>query len=307
MKSPSKIAIIGAGNVGAAVAYALTLKNMVAEILLIDVNQEKETGEVMDIASGLCFVDTGSIKTGEFKEVQSADIIIVTAGAAQKPGDTRLDLLEKNKQITKSIFKSIGKLNHDAIIIMVSNPVDVLTYLVQEITGLPKNQIFGSGTSLDTARLRSHVARILGVSAQSVHGYVMGEHGDSEFVAWSALHVGGQSVKNIKQLNAATRNKVEKSVRSEAYEIIKRKGATFFGIATAVAEIIEAVLYDQHKILPVSTRVDRYNGVSNVCLGVPAVIGRRGVERVWPLHLPADEKKKFQASAKVLKTYIKGL
>lgn len=302
-----KIAVIGAGNVGAAVAYAITIRNLAAEVSLIDINEHKEAGEVMDIADGLCFLDTGCVRGADFKEAKNADIIILTAGANQKDGDTRLDLLEKNKEITKAIFKSIGKIKKDAIVIVVTNPVDVITHLAQKITGLPAGQVFGTGTALDTARLKTNIAHELGVSAKSVSGYVLGEHGDSEFVAWSSVHVGSSPISEFKAIGTSKRNKIEMQVRKEAYEIIKRKGATFFGIATATAEIVEAIAHDQHIILPVSTCVKKWNGVSDLCIGIPAVIGRTGVERVWMLALSAEEKKKLAASANILKSYIKKL
>jgi len=303
--SKSKIAIIGAGAVGSTTAYVATLKNIASQIILIDVNEQKEAGEVMDIADGLCFVETGCVKGADFKDAKDADIIIITAGLAQKPGETRLDLVKKNQVILKSIFKNIGKLKPSTIIIMVANPVDVLTYLAQEITGLPKNQVFGSGTTLDTARLRTELGHTLKVSPQSIHGYVMGEHGDSEFVAWSTVHVGGTPIAKIKNLNKKTCTKIEERVKHEAYEIINRKGATFYGIALVLSDIVEAVLFDQHKILPISSRLQNYNGVSDICLGAPTVIGRSGVQYVWPVELSSEEKKKLQKSAEILKEYLK--
>lgn len=303
----SKIAVVGAGNVGAAIEYAIAIRNLAAEVSLIDINEHKESGEVMDIADGMCFLDTGCVRGADFKDARDADIIIHTAGSNQKEGDTRLDLLEKNKEITKAIFTSIGKFKKDTIVLVVTNPVDVITYLAQKITGLPAAQVFGTGTALDTARLKTNLANELSVSAKSISGYVLGEHGDSEFVAWSSVHIGSTPVSQIKKINKAKQKQIETRVRKEAYEIIKRKGATFFGIATAAAEIVEAILRNQHAILPVSTRVQKWNGVSDVCIGVPAVIGCRGVERVWPLALTSEEKKKLSASAKILKSYTKTL
>lgn len=298
-----RIAIIGAGAVGSTVAYTLMIKNLASELILIDVNEQKEAGEVMDIADGLCFVETGCVKGADFKDAANADIIVVTAGAAQKPGETRLDLVKKNKEIIKSIFKQVGKIKSTSIVIIISNPVDVLTYLVQEITGLPHGQVFGTGTSLDTARLRSAVAKYLNIYAQNVDGYVLGEHGDSEFVAWSTVTVGGAPIKEL-ITSAKIQEEIASKVKKEAYEIINRKGATFYGIALAVSDIIEAVLDNQHKILPVSTRIKNWNGVNNICLGVPAVIGRQGVESVWPVKLSAIEQKKFKKSAETIKKYL---
>jgi len=305
--SPSKIAIIGAGAVGATTAYAAAIRNVAAEIVLIDVNEKKEEGEVMDIRDGICLMETGCIKQGNFKDAADADIIIITAGLPQKPGETRLDLVNKNKDILKSIFKGIGKIKNSAIVIMVANPVDVLTYLAQKISGLPKNQVFGSGTTLDTARLKAEIGKRLKVSPQSIHGYVLGEHGDTEFVAWSTVTVGGMPLTKMKKLNAKDYKDIEEKVRKEAYEIISRKGATFFGIALVLADLVEAILYNQHKILPVSPFISNWNGVSDVCLGAPTIIGRNGVEGVWQVELSSDEKKKLKKSSDTLKTYLKTL
>lgn len=305
LESPSqKIAVIGAGAVGSTTAYTIMLRNLAAEVVLIDLNLPKEEGEVMDIDEGLCFVETGCVKTATFKDAANADIIVVTAGAPQKPGETRLDLVNKNREITKSIFKSIGKIKSTAIVIMIANPVDVLTYVAQEISGLPRAQVFGTGTALDTARLHSEISKKLGVYAQSVDGYIMGEHGDSEFAAWSTVGAGGLSAEDLK-LSATDKKQIETTVRTAAAEIINRKGATFYGIAITVTDIIEAILFNQHKILPLSVRVEGYNGVSGVCIGVPAVLGRSGVEKVWPIKLSAEEKAKFVKSANTLKSYLK--
>lgn len=299
-----KVAIIGAGNVGSAAAYAMAIKNVAAEIILIDRNEAKEEGEVMDIADGLCFVDTGCVKGSDLGDAKDADVIVITAGANQKPGETRLDLVDKNKKIMTSIFKKIGKLKKTAIVLLVSNPVDVLTHHVQKVTKLPHSQVFGSGTSLDTARLKTNLGSHQKVSPQNVHGYVIGEHGDSEFVAWSSVSIGGTPVKEIAGMTSKVCSRIEKSVRKEAYEIINRKGATYYGIGLVITNIVEAILYNQHMILPVTARLKNWNGVSDVCLGAPAVIGRSGVEKHWPLKLNADEKKKLKKSADVIKSYL---
>lgn len=303
----TKVAIIGAGAVGSTAAYVATLKNLAAEIFLIDVNEQKEAGEVMDIADGLCFVETGCIKGADFKDAREADVIVITAGAPQKPGETRLDLVKKNAGILKSILKSVGKFKPSAILIMVANPVDVLTYLAQEWSGLPKNQVFGSGTTLDTSRLKTELGHVLKVSPQSIHGYVMGEHGDSEFVAWSTVHVGGMHISATKMMNNKLQQKIENRVKHEVYEIINRKGATFYGIALVISDIIEAVLFNQNKIMPISSRLNNYNGISNVCLGAPTVLGRSGVIKSWPVKLSAEEIKKLKKSATTLKSYLKSV
>jgi L-lactate dehydrogenase len=203
-----------------------------------------------------------------------------------------------------SIFAKIGKIKQSSIIVVISNPVDILTKIIQDIVPLPNSQIFGTGTSLDTARLKTELGLLLGVSPQSIEGYVMGEHGDTEFVAWDSVTVGGIPARKIRDLNVSVRKRTEERVRKEAYNIIKKKGATYFGIAQVAVDILEAILYDQKKILPVCALLTRYNGVSGICLGAPAVVGRNGVERHWPLELRGNEKKRFQASAKKIKSYL---
>lgn len=301
-KLKQKIAIIGAGAVGATTAYALILKNLAAEIILIDVNKEKEHGEVLDLSDALSFSETSDIKAGEYKDAKEADIIILTAGVAQKPGESRLDLVTKNKSIITSIFKEIGEIKQSTMIVIVSNPVDIITYLVQEISGLPKNQVFGTGTSLDSARLRSNLAKRFDVDGKQVDGFVLGEHGDSEFVAWSTVNIAGKPIKEM--LSAEEMEKIHEEVKNEVYQIIKEKGATYYGIATVVTDVVEALIFDQNKILPVSSRLDNWNGVSDVCLGSPAVIGSTGVVKSWPIELNEEEKQKFQESFKKIKEFL---
>ncbi len=298
-----KIAIIGAGAVGSTTAYSLMIKNLAAEIILIDVNKDKEQGEVLDMSDALCFADTGCVKAGSYTDVKSADIIILTAGVAQKPGETRLDLVSKNKAIVSSIFKEIGEIKQNAIIIVVSNPVDIITYQVQEISGLPKNQVFGTGTSLDSARLRFNLAKHFNVDAKQVDGFVFGEHGDSEFVAWSTVNIAGKKI--AESLNEQEMEKISEEIKNEAYEIIKEKGATYYGIAMTILDIVEAIIFDQNKILPVSYRLSDWNGVSDICLGATAIVGSGGIVKAWPIELTEAEKIKFQASAEKIREYLK--
>ncbi len=298
-----KISIIGAGSVGATTAYTLMIKNIVSDIILVDINKEKEEGEVLDISDGLSFSKTGSIKTGDYKDVKDSDIIILTAGLPQKPGETRLDLADKNKKIAKSIFKNIGKIKSSCIIIIVSNPVDVITYLVQEISGLPYNQVFGTGTCLDTARLRSNLAEHFTVDATQIEGFLLGEHGDSEFVAWSTVNIEGKLVSNL--LNNKEMDIIEDEIKNEAYEIINRKGATFYGIATVIADIVEAIIFDQNKILPVSSRYNNPNDdIPKICFGNPCVIGNKGIMKYWTVKLTKEEKDKLRKSAEKIKEYL---
>lgn len=301
----NKVAIIGAGNVGATTAYAIMLKNLAAEVILIDINNQKEEGEVWDIADGITVLETGSIRTGDFADARAAEVLIITAGLGRlEEGQTRLDLFTKNKEIMTSIFTAIGQLDRQTIVLVITNPVDALTAHIQKISGLPRAQVFGSGTTLDTARLRRHLGEKLHVSPHNVHGYVLGEHGDSGFVAWSTVTVGGVPVAELPGFSPTLAAEIETKVRQDAYEIIARKGATFYGIATVVTKILEAILADQELVLPISTRLTNWNGVTGVCLGAPAVIGRRGIIRHWPLPLTPAEKKKLRASAKLIKEFV---
>ncbi len=297
-----KIAVIGAGAVGSTVAYTLMVKNLASEIILVDINEEKVRGEVMDINDGLSFSETQNVKIGNYKDVADADIIVLTAGVAQKPGETRLDLVVKNKNIITSIFTEIGQIKSSTIIIVVSNPVDIIAYLVQEISGLPKNQVFGTGMGLDSARLRSNLAKRFNIESEQVEGFVIGEHGDSEFVAWSTVSIGGKMVKDM--LKEEEMNSIEETVKKEAYEIINRKGATYYGIAMVVADVVEAIILNQNKIIPVSSRLNNWNGVDNICLGTPAVIGNTGVVKLWPIELNPIEKEKLKKSAEIIRQYL---
>jgi L-lactate dehydrogenase len=297
-----KIAVVGAGAVGSTVAYTLMVKNLASEILLIDINKEKVEGEVMDIRDALSFSETQSVKVGTYKDAADADIIVLTAGVAQKPGETRLDLVAKNKTIITSIFKEIGQIKSSCIIIVVSNPVDIIAYLAQEISGLPRSQVFGTGMGLDSARLRSILAKRFDIESEQVDGFVMGEHGDSEFVAWSTVSIGGKMVKDM--LSLEEMKSIEETVKKEAYEIINRKGATYYGIAMVVADVVEAISFNQNKIIPVSSRLNNWNGVDNVCLGAPAVVGSAGIVKSWEVELAPEEKTKLQKSAEIIKQYL---
>lgn len=302
--SQTKIAVVGTGMVGSSFAYAAMIKGLAAELILIDVSEEREMGEVMDLSHGLIGTETGNVKGGDFKDCRDVDVVVITAGVAQKPGETRLDLVKKNAKILRGIIKKMGRLRKDTVVIVVSNPVDVLTHLASKLIKLPKGQVFGSGTSLDTSRLRYMVSQKVGVNLHNVHAYVMGEHGDSEFVAWSNGTVSAVPMKKL--LTAKQMQLIEKRTMKAAYEIIQRKRATYYGIGVVITELVEAVLHDKKMVIPVSTDPSVY-GIKGVSLGVPAVLGRKGVEKVWKVDLTPAEKKKLKKSAEVLKGYMKGV
>ncbi|MFA6397847.1 MAG: L-lactate dehydrogenase [Candidatus Paceibacterota bacterium] len=297
-----KIAIIGAGAVGSTIAYTLLLKNLASKIILIDINEKKEEGEVMDLDDILPLIESGKILGGDFKDASDADIIILTAGLAQKADESRLDLANKNKEIIKSIFDKIKPIRENSIVLVISNPVDVITYFAKQVSGLVDNQVFGTGTSLDTLRLRSEIGKELNVDPESVEGFVLGEHGDTEFIAWSSVFVGGVPVSKL-IIDPQKNINIEQKVKNAAYEIIERKGATFYGIASVVAEIVEAILLDQNKVMTISTTFTDKNG-KNVCLGIPAVIGADGIVKRWPLEINEEEKAKLELSAETIAKYI---
>ncbi len=291
-----KIAIIGTGNVGAHIASAAVNKEIPAELFLIDQNQEFETGQVLDLRDTLLFSPDMRVSSGNLKNktTREADIFVITAGAAQSPGETRIDLLGRNVEILKSIKKDLGKVKKEAVVILVSNPVDILTKIAADIFGLPDGQVLGTGTLLDTSRLRWRLAERFDRNIANIHGYVLGEHGDSEFVAWS-------TVDNADEIFSADREKLEKQVRMAAYEIIEGKGATYFGIGAATVEILLAVLLDAGRVFPVSAVLNGEYGIEGMAIGVPAKIGAKGVEEIIEKPLTKEEQSQLQASAKKLK------
>ncbi len=309
---PTRVAIIGTGFVGASFAYALTQTGLVSEIVLIDLNRKKAEGEAMDINHGIEFVNPVKVWAGDYFDTAIADVIVITAGVNQKPGETRLDLALKNAAIVKSICTEIVKHTNNAIIVMAANPVDILTYVAIKETGFPFKRVFGSGTLLDTARFRYLLGEHLEVDPRSVHAYIIGEHGDSELPVWSKATVGGVPInkfchKHSPSICQAELQGIFEQVKNAAYEIIERKGATYYAIGWGLKRIIEAVLMDQKSVLTVSTLLSEYNGVSDVCLGVPVVVGRNGVERVVELELSTAELAKLHESALLLKEVQKSI
>jgi len=304
MKSfKTRIAVIGTGMVGSSFAYAAMIKGLAAELILIDASEEREEGEVMDLSHGLIGTETGNVRGGKLSDCRDVDLIVITAGAPQKPGETRLELVDKNVAVLNGLIKGMGKLRQDTVVILVSNPVDILTAVAQRKIKLPKGQVFGSGTSLDTSRLRYNISQAVGVNLHNVHGYVMGEHGDSEFVPWSLVNV--SSVPAQKLLTPAQMKAIEQKTMHAAYEIIQRKRATYYGIGVVLTELAEAILHDKKLIVPLSTEPGAFYGITGVCLGVPCVLGRQGIEKVWPVALSAGEKQKLATSAAILKKLLK--
>ncbi len=298
------IAILGAGAVGAHIASAGILKDIPADFLLVDINEDLEEGQVLDLRDSLLFSDSKNISGANFGDtaLSEADIFIITAGCAQKPGESRTDLLCKNEKILQGISKGIGNIKSTAIIIMVTNPVDILTELAQKIFPLSRGQIFGTGTLLDSSRMKWHIAEKCGLHPKNVSGYVLGEHGDSEFVAWSQVAIRGKRAIDV--LTLQEMEEIEQKTQHQAYEIIKRKGATFFGIGASTIKIISSILSDRKDIFPVSASLNGEFGIFGVTLGVPCVIGEKGIEEVWEIPLPEGEMQKLKNSAEKLKGFL---
>ena len=293
----SKIAVIGAGSVGSTTAYALLLSNVTGEVLLVDIDEKRCKGEVLDLSDALPFCEASKVKTGTPREAGQADIIVITAGLAQQPGQTRIDLAEKNAQIICEIVGSLEPINPHAIILIVSNPVDVMTLCAQRFSGLPRNQVFGSGTLLDSQRLRGSISKLIGIAEQSIHAYIIGEHGDTQLPVWSSVQAGGIPIINFPQLTVEKRDEIAHATRKKAYEIIECKRATFYGIAACIAQICEAIIFDQKMIMPLSTYVQEYD----VALSMPVVLGERGIEQQLAIPLSADERAKLEESARHLR------
>lgn len=300
-----KAAIIGCGFVGSASAFALMQSGLFSELVLIDANHDKAEGEAMDIAHGLPFAGQMKIYAGDYDDIVDAAVIIVTAGAAQKPGETRLDLVNKNVNIFKSIIPEIAKRNYKGILLIVANPVDILTYTAVKLSGLPENRVIGSGTVLDTARLKYALGEHLEVDSRSVHSFIIGEHGDSEIVAWSSTNVSGIPVNDFCELRGhfnheEAMHRIADDVKNSAYDIIEKKGATYYGIAMSVKRICECIMRDEKSILPISSMTHGEYGISDICLSMPTVVGREGVETRVPIQLNEQEESALSASAEQL-------
>lgn len=308
-----KIAIIGCGFVGSACAFALMQSGLFSEMVLIDSNEERAEGEALDISHGLPFSKPMQIYSGTYDDITDAGIIAITAGAGQKPGESRLELVHKNVEIFKSIIPEISKRNYKGILLIVSNPVDIMTYTALKLSGLPSNQVFGSGTVLDTARLKYLLGEHLGVDARSVHAFILGEHGDSEIAAFSSANVSGIELKKFCDFACKTdkheeaMKEIAEDVKLSAYEIIKKKGATYYGIAMSVRRICEAIILDQKSILPISCLQNGKNGIENVVLSMPMIVGKHGAERSVEISLSEEERQAIKNSADMLKGIIKTL
>ena len=309
LQGKSKIAIVGAGNVGAAIAYNVAINRTASEIVLIDVNNDKAMGEALDINHALCHLGQMNIHAGDYSECANCDAIILTAGLNRKPGETRLDLANKNVPVAKGITENIMKYYNHGIIVVVSNPADILTYLVQKWSGIPANKVIGTGTALDSARFRFYLAKKLNVDIQNVHGYVIGEHGDSQVPVWSATQIAGQSIDiycesmNI-PFHDEEKQEIVAKTKNGGTDVIRLKGATYFAIAGIVENIIEAIIKDKNSIKTVASRIEGPYGIYDVVLSLPSVINLNGVDGIIKYKLTPSEEAALEKSAKTLKDFI---
>ena len=304
-----KAAIIGCGFVGTSIAFSLVQKGIFSELVLIDANEKKAEGEAMDLSHGLPFTKPMEIKAGGYEDIADCAMIIITAGANQKPGETRLDLVHKNVEIYKSIIPKIVEKNQEATLLIVSNPVDIMTYVALKLSGYPSHKVIGSGTVLDTARLKYLLSRHLDVDSRSIHAFIIGEHGDSELAVWSAANVSGIPLNHFCELRGyfdhmESMDRIYQSVRDSAYEIIEKKGATCYGVAMAVCRIAESVIRNEHSIMPISVYLDGLYGLHDICLSIPTVVGQEGAEKVLDIPLDLMEMGKLVYSAEELKKII---
>jgi L-lactate dehydrogenase len=305
-----KIAIIGAGDVGTTIAYTLQISGLVTEIVLIDINQKLAQGQIMDMNHGLFFVPPVYLTAGNYSDCRSSDVIIITAGTRQKTGESRMALVERNATICRSIFDEIRPHNSTAVFLIVTNPVDVITQVLIKHSDLPRHQVIGSGTVLDSARFRYIISQHCHVDARNVHAYIIGEHGDSEVILWSQVRIGGTPLKEFSKestyaCDPIDKESVTKDIRNSAYHIIEAKGATNYGVSLAVRRIVEAIIRDENSVLTVSTLLNGEYGLNDVCLSVPCIINRKGIKSIVETTLDQSEEKALKNSAEIIRdTYM---
>lgn len=305
----SKVAVVGCGLVGSSTAFSLVTQGVCDEILMIDINEERALGEVMDLRDTIKYLDRNvKVRTASYSDCADADIIVITAGAPPQKGQTRLDTLEVSAKIVKTIVDPIMASGFDGIFIVVSNPVDIMAHYVYKLSGLPKNQVIGTGSALDTSRLQNFIAELVHVDPRSVYAYSMGEHGDSQMVPWSTVTVAGKSFQDVildnkEMLGDVDLDEIVKKTTKEGWEIYNRKGTTYYGIATTCVGIIKAILYDENRIIPVSTLLEGEYGQREVFAGVPTILNRTGAADILEIHMTEEELGKFIDSVNVIREY----
>lgn len=305
-----KISIVGAGFVGSATAFALMNHNLATDIVIVDINKDKAEGEAMDLSHGKVFVSPVNVVSGDYPDTKDSDIVIITAGLAQKQGETRIDLVNRNIEIYKQMIPQIVTYNPDAILLVVSNPVDILSYITYKLSGFPANRVFGSGTVLDTARFQSILSSKFSIDARDIHANIIGEHGDSEIATWSLTTIGGLTIDQYCEemginFDEATKDSITQEVKHAAYEIINRKGYTNYAVALAITRIVKAILRDEKSILTVSSLQTGDYGLDDVYISVPTIVGRSGVMDVVEVPYSTNEREALKESAKLLKDVVK--
>lgn len=295
----TKISIIGAGTVGSTIAYSILLQNLAVEIALIDIDKERCRGELLDLSDSLSFSHQSAIHLGTPADANDSQIIIIAAGKKQAPGQDRSALARENEKVIESVMQSITPLNKDCVVIVVTNPVDVITYYAQQLSGLPASQVFGTGTFLDTQRLRGFISEKITIAEQSIHAYVLGEHGDTQFPAWSCARVGGMPLSAF-NLTQKELDHIAHETKNKAYEIISCKGSTYYGIASCVAALCRTIIFDQKRVTPLSCFIKEY-GIS---LSMPAVVGAHGIEEILMIPLNTHERTQLEHSIKVIQSYL---
>ncbi|MBO0431161.1 L-lactate dehydrogenase [Enterococcus sp. DIV0660C] len=309
MKTSRKVVIVGTGFVGTSIAYAMINQGITNELVLIDVNQEKAEGEALDLLDGMAWGEENiAVKSGDYTECADANLVVITAGINQKPGQSRLDLVQTNASIMRDIVRQIMESGFDGVLVIASNPVDILTYIAWQASGLPHNRVVGTGTTLDTTRFRKEIALKLEIDPRSVHGYVMGEHGDSEVAAWSHTTVGGKPILEIVEVDhRLTKDDltiIAEKVKNAAYEIIDRKKATYYGIGMSTTRIVKAILNNEQAVLPISAYLAGQYGQKNIFTGVPAIVDENGVREIVELAITDEEQRLFNQSVSELKEVL---
>ena len=310
--NPRKAAVIGCGFVGASIAFRFLQQGLFSELVLLDANQAKAEGEAIDLSDGLPYAAPMTITAGTYDDITDCALVVITAGANQKPGETRLDLIGRNTAILRSILAEITARDFGGILLIVSNPVDVLTYTAWKLSGYPRERVIGSGTVLDTGRLKQLLGEELGVDSRNVHAFIIGEHGDSELAVWSEANVSGLDLQDFCRIRGLervteTKDRLYRQVRDSAYEIISRKGATYYGIAMAVGRIAESLVKDEHAVLPVSVVLEGEYGLEGLALSIPSIVGREGLEEVLEIPLSGEEAQALRQSAKQMEEAIASL
>ena len=309
MSATAKVSIIGAGMVGASLAYTVMVEKSAGEVVLIDVNKDRSLGEAKDINHALPFSAPTKVTAGEYVDCKGSDVIVITAGVAQRSGETRLSLVERNVEIYKTIVPQVVDVAADAVILVVSNPVDILTYATIRLSGLPWQRVIGSGTVLDTARFRYELSSHCRIDPRNVHAYIIGEHGDSEVPVWSATNVAGMPFQHFcdtcdQECPRQDLNDIFDRVKNAAYDIIRLKGATYFAIALGATRMIEAILRDQNTMMTASSLLHGQYGIENVCLSLPLMLGRQGIGRVLEMSISSQEQEALKRSADVLRDVL---